>query len=197
MDINLYNTVRQWEKDQDGVFCLADLKVMLDEDSEATLFRKLVALVKSGVLMKVKRGIYATPTASLIAISSRIAPESYITTGTILAQKAMIGSVPARKVQAVKVGRPRTYQFESGTIEHLSIDPKLYFGFISENGIRLATPEKAFLDVCYFYYKGKRFSFDPASDINREALDFKLIANFLAKYDERFVTFFNRIWGTP
>jgi hypothetical protein len=100
-------------------------------------------------------------------------------------------------VQAVKIGRPRTYQFEAGTIEHLSIDPKLYFGFISKNGIRFATPEKAFLDVCYFYYKGKRFSFDPASDINREDLDSKLIADYLTKYDQRFITFFNRIWGAP
>lgn len=197
MDVNLYNTVRQWEMDQEGVFCLSDLKVLLDEDSEATLYRKLGALVKAGVLMKVKRGIYATPTASLTTISSRIEPDSYITTGTVLAQKAIIGSVPARKVQAVKIGRPRTYQFEGGIIEHLSIDPRLYFGFISKNGIRFATQEKAFLDVCYFYYKGKRFSFDPASDMNREGLDSKLIANYLEKYDQRFITFFNRIWGAP
>lgn len=197
MDMNLYNTIQQWGKDQDGVFVLSDLRVMLDENSEATLYRKLFTLVKARVLMKVKRGIYATPTASLPTISSRIEPNSYITTGTVLAQKAIIGSVPARKVQAVKIGRPRTYQFEAGTIEHLSIDPKLYFGFISKNGIRFATPEKAFLDVCYFYYKGKRFSFDPASDINREDLDSKLIADYLTKYDQRFITFFNRIWGAP
>jgi len=61
MEINLYNTVQQWEKDQDGVFCIADLKVMLDEDSEATLYRKLGALVKAKVLMKVKRGLGGTP----------------------------------------------------------------------------------------------------------------------------------------
>lgn len=197
MDINLYNTVQQWAEDQDGVFCLSDLKVMLDEDAEATLYRKLGALVKAKVLVKVKRGIYATPNASLTTISGRIEPDSYITTGTVLAQKAIIGSVPARKVQAVKIGRPRTYEFEGGTIEHLSIDPKLYFGFISNKGIRFATPEKAFLDVCYYYYKGKRFSFDPASDINRESLDTALIANYLEKYDQRFITFFNRVWGSP
>lgn len=197
MDIKLYSAIQQWEKDQDGVFWLSDLKVMSDEASEATLYRKLAALVKAKVLIKVKRGLYATPTASLITISGRIEPDAYITTGTVLAQKAIIGSVPSRRVQAVKIGRPRTYQFEGGSIEHLSIAPKLFFGFISKNGIRFATPEKAFLDVCYFYYKGKRFSFDPASDINREDLDSGIIANYLKKYDPRFITFFNRIWGTP
>ena len=197
MEISQYMDVKRWAKDLDGVFCVTDLKAVLDEKSEATLYRKLAELVRTGALIKVTRGFYAEPIASLATISSRIEPDSYISTGTVLAQKAMIGSIPARKVQAVKIGRPRTYQCALGTIEHLSIDPKLYFGFISLNGIRSATPEKAFLDVCYFYYKGKRFSFDPASDITLQGLDFALLSSYLSKYDKRFVTFFNRIWRTP
>lgn len=196
MEMDQYNAVQRWAKELDGVFCLADLKVVLDERADATLFRKLAKLVEAGALIKITRGFYATPTASLVTICSRIEPESYISTGTVLAQKALIGSIPARKVQAVKIGRPRIYQSELGTIEHLSIDPKLYFGFASLNGIRFATPEKAFLDVCYYYYKGKRFSFDPASDINLQGLDFNLVSSYLEKYDKRFVTFFNRIWRT-
>ena len=194
MDINRYKAVQKWANDLDGVFSITDLKVVLDENTNPTFYRQLDRLVKTGTLIKVKRGIYATPDATLTAISNRIEPKAYISTGTILAQKAIIGSIPARKVQAVKIGRPRTYQCELGTIEHLSIDPKLYFGFMPLNGIRFATPEKAFLDVCYFYYKGKRFSFDPASDINIQDLDFTIISSYLDKYDKRFVTFFNRIW---
>ena len=82
--------------------------------------------------------------------------------GTVLARTAIIGSIPARRVQAVKMGRPRTYRCELGTIEHLSITPRLYFGFGSIAGDLVASPEKAFLDVCYFTYRGRRFSFDPA-----------------------------------
>jgi len=189
-----YKTIQTWAEDLGGVFTIADLKVAFDENTEVTLYRRLGKLVSAGVLIKVKRGMYATPEASLTTISSRIEPDSYISTGTILAQKAIIGSVPARRVQAVKMGRPRTYECELGIVEHLSIHPRLYFGFVPVNGMYQATPEKAFLDVCYFFYKGKKFSFDPAGDINTQDLDIEKIDDYLDKYDKRFVTFFNRMW---
>lgn len=194
MDMTRYESVQKWADDLEGVFTTADLKVALDENADATLYRVLGELIQTGTLVRVKRGIYATPGADLATISSRIEPESYISTGTVLAQKATIGSVPARKVQAVKVGRPRIYRCELGIIEHLSIDPKLYFGFSSVNGKLVALPEKAFLDVCYFCFKGKRFSFDPASDVNLQDLDFDVIDRYLEAYSKRFVSFFNRIW---
>ena len=95
------------------------------------------------------------------------------------------------------MGRPRTYSCELGTIEHLSINPRLYFGFAPIAGELAASPEKAFLDVCYFTYRGRRFSFDPATDVNLEGLDFDTIERYLASYDARFVRFFNRIWRRP
>jgi len=194
MDINSYKAIQQWAKDLEGVFTIADLKVALNENAEATFYRKLDKLVNDGTLIKVKRGIYTTRDATLTTISSRIDPTSYISTGTVLAQKAIIGSIPARKVQAVKMGRPRTYRCELGIIEHLSINPKYYFGFRPLNGILQATPEKAYLDICYYCFKGKSFSFNPASDINIQDLDFGIIAGYLDRFDKRFVTFFNSIW---
>jgi predicted transcriptional regulator of viral defense system len=195
MYVERYLSIEKWAQELDGVFTLADLKVALDVDSEATLYRTLLDLTDKGALVKVKRGLYAVPNASLEVISSRIEPNAYISTGTVLARHAIIGSIPARKVQAVKQGRPRTYQCSLGVIEHLSIAPRLYFGFSSKKGRRVATPEKAFLDVCYFRYKGKTFSFDPASDVNLEDLDFKIIKGYLKQYDPRFVAFFDRIWS--
>jgi hypothetical protein len=194
VDIAKYQELVQWAQELGGVFTLADLKVALNQSSEVTLYRRLRELTSSGALIKIKRGIYATPTASLSTISSRIEPQSYISTGTILAGSAIIGSIPARRVQAVKIGRPRTFTSELGTIEYLSIQPKLFMGYTDNASVKRATPEKAFLDVCYFHYKGKRFSFDIATDINREALDMALIDVYLKKYDLRFMTFYKRLW---
>lgn len=189
--------IQQWAGDLDGVFTIADLKVVLHEDANTTLFRRIAKLVAAGILVKIKRGVYGTPTATLTAMSSRIEPDSYISTGTVLAQRAIIGSIPAKRIQAVKVGRPRIYRFEQGVIEHLSIDPKYHFGFESHNGTLWATPEKAFLDVCYYHYKGKVFSFDPASDINYQDLDFATITDYLTRFDQRFITFFRSTWKAP
>ena len=148
------------------------------------------------MFVKVKRGLYALPTASLEVIGNRINPDAYISTGTVLAQNLIVGSVPARRVQAVKIGRPRLYTCELGVVEHLSIDPRLHFGFTIRDGIKYATPEKAFLDVCYFSFKGKTFSFDLDSDVDREPLDAVLLSRYLERYDTRFVTCFQRTWGT-
>jgi hypothetical protein len=197
MDAEQYRAIEKWAKELDGVFTVADLKVVLAKNAEATLYRVVADWVRRGDLIKVKRGIYATPDASLTTISSRIEPKAYLSTGTVLARHAIIGSIPARRIQAIKTGRPRTYRCELGTVEHLSISPRLYFGFTSVAGIRVASPEKAFLDVCYFTYRGRRFSFDPATDINLEMLDFDTIEHDLEAYDTRFISFFNRTWRRP
>ncbi len=195
MDATVYALIQRWAGELDGVFALADLRVVLGDRTEAALYKRLTGLVDAGVMIKVKRGIYATPEASLATISSRIEPAAYISTGTVLAQCAAIGSVPGRRVQAVKTGRPRTYSCKLGSIEHLSISPRLYFGFGPRDGLLRATPEKAFLDVCYYAYRGKRFSFDPASDIAMASLERERVFGYLEAYDKRFVTYFSRIWG--
>jgi len=194
MELKTYKTIERWSPELDGVFTLPDLKAALDISSEPTLYRTLAKMVENGTLLKIKRGIYATPTASLQAISNRIDPTAYISTGTVLAEKTIIGSIPVYRVQAVKVGRPRTYSCKLGTIEHLSVNSKLYFGFNTLSGLRVADAEKAFLDVCYFSYCGKSFSFDPVSDVNFAKLDLSKIETYLEAYGSRFVTFFNRYW---
>jgi hypothetical protein len=186
--------IEKWASELDGVITMPDLKVVFGGQSEAALFKKLESAVREKVLIKVKRGIYGLPGSSLETISARINPDSYISTGTVLASKAIIGSVPVRRIQAVKIGRPRVYECEIGIIEHLSISPNLYFGFEAVSGIKFATAEKAFLDVCYFYFKGRRFSFDPESDVNYGGLKAEIISDYLGKYDRRFVSFFRRIW---
>ncbi len=195
MNAEVYRSIQRWAGELEGVFTLPDLRVALGDRTEAALYQRLNGLIEAGVLIKVKRGIYATPEASLATISNRIEPSAYISTGTILAQGAAIGSIPARRIQAIKLGRPRTYLCKLGTIEHLSLSPTLYFGFVPVDGILCATPEKAFLDVCYYAYRGRRFSFDPESDVNTSDLRRDIVFGYLRKYDKRFSGYFNRIWG--
>jgi len=57
--------IEQWEPDLGGVYTMSDLKVLFGSQSEAALYKKLQAFIDSGILVKVKRGIYARPNASL------------------------------------------------------------------------------------------------------------------------------------
>lgn len=43
----------------------------------------------------------------------------------------------------------------------------------------VANPEKAFLDVCYYEYKGKTFSFSPDQDVRVEDLDRETLQQYL------------------
>jgi predicted transcriptional regulator of viral defense system len=189
--------LEEWANELDGVFTLGDLRVLNGNLSYAGVYKKVERLVTSGQLVKVKRGLYALPSASLVAISARIDPLAYVSTGTALSRYLMIGAVPARRLQAVKVGVPRTYSCAVGVIEHLSIAAHLFFGYTEENGIRMATPEKAWLDACYYRFKGRAFSFDLDTDVNRNSLDEELIFKYLEPYDSRFRVYYERNWRTP
>ncbi len=187
--------INHWSKDLRGVFTISDLKVLFATDSEKSIFKKIAVMIKEKVLIKVKQGLYAIPEAQLIDLSKRINPSAYVSMGSILAEKLIIGSIPARKLQAVKIGRPRVFVTSLGTIEHLSLAPKLFFGFNESEGLKKATPEKAFLDCCYFFYKGRELSFDLDTDVNHNLLDQKIIAEYLTKYDQRFITFYKKKWS--
>jgi hypothetical protein len=188
------NNIKAWEADLQGVFTMSDLKILFGKNTEAALYKKLNGFIREGVLIKVMRGLYATPGVSLEVISSRINLDSYISTGTVLARNLIIGSVPARKIQAMKIGRSRVYNCQLGVVEHIAVAPELYFGFEFVGGIRYATPEKAFLDACYLYFKGKKFAFDLDSDVNRDRLRWELLQSYLSRYESQFTEFFNERW---
>lgn len=170
----------------DRVFTLPDFRILYPEDSEATRFRKLDALVSAGELIRIKNGIYARADADLRSVSQRIAPEAYLSMGTVLAEEGLIGSIPARRVWAVRPGKARNYVSALGVVEHVALSPSLCFGWEIQNGFRRATPEKAWLDAWYVVYKGRRLSFDPVEDVNWTSLDRARWEEMLNKFDPRF-----------
>jgi len=188
------NKISTWAGELRNVFTMSDLKVLFGNQTEAALYKKLNGFVREGMLIKVMRGIYATPDAALDEISNRINPDAYISTGTVLSRNMVIGSIPAYRVQAMKTGRSRVYKCKLGVVEHLSIPPDMYFGFEMSRGLKYATPEKAFIDCCYLFHKGKSFSFDLDNDVNKDLLRQDVITEYLKKYDRIFVDFFMEMW---
>lgn len=175
------------------VITVGELRTLFPKLGNDALMKFLKRLLKKGVLFKVKAGLYATKEASLIDISYKLNSESYLSFDSILAKYGVMGSIPRRHVAWVKVGSPKTFKFDLGIISHNSINSKYYFGYRIVDGIKEATPEKAFIDICYFLSKGKRFSFNISSDIAIKDLDSKLIEECLLAYPERFVEYIKKI----
>jgi len=190
MELAIYKQITSWASDLDGLFTTQDLRIALNKYSQPSVYRNISELVESGDLIKIKRGFYATPEAKLTTVAMRLYPNSYISTGTILAAERIIGTIPERKIQVVQLAPPSSISTKLGTIEALSIAPKLFFGFERENNCFWATKEKAFLDACYYSYKRKSFPFDLDGDVNRSLLSLAKIKDYLKAYDRRFISYF-------
>jgi hypothetical protein len=186
--------LRRLDTDQRGVFSKGDLQTAFGEVHPAAFARRVNTLLNHGILRRFCRGWYVSEDFDLATLSQRIAPDSYISFGTVLARHLIIGTNPESRIMAVKTGRPRRYVSEGFTIEHVSVAPDLLFGFLTDNGIRYADPEKAFIDTLYFHLRGRRYPFDIYSDMATSALDSDKVHDYLGRYRNRkFVEFARRI----
>jgi hypothetical protein len=182
--------LQRLESAQCGVFSKGDIQTVLAEPHPAAFGRRVRALIDNGVLQRFCRGWYVTESFDLATLSQRLAPESYISFGTVLAQGLLIGANPAHKIVAAKLGRPRKYEHGDFVIEHVGVTRELLFGFSAVQGIRYADVEKAALDTLYFHLRGRRFPFDIYSDVAIHKLDPVRLKDYLRRYrNPRFIVF--------
>lgn len=185
-----YTLIQEWAPKMNGVFTCNDLRILLNQQNDVILHRQIKNLEEGGVLRRFKKGFYTVKEFDPKVLACRMYPDAYISLGSILAEKLLIGSVPAKTTYAVKTGRARMFSGSGMTISYFGISPGLLFGYSVDNGVRRATAEKAFLDTLYFHQKGRRFSFDFYTDVDTTRLDIKLIKSWLPKYKNgRFISF--------
>lgn len=120
----------------------------------------LTRWVKKESLIKLRNGYYTFPEyleepASPFFIANRIYRPSYISLHSAL---AYYGLIPEAVVQVVSVSSLKTVEFKNrfGTFLYKSLKPALMFGyeqkpFIKSLTILMARPEKAVIDLLYFY----------------------------------------------
>lgn len=115
----------------------------------------LSRLAVSGHVVKLARGLWASDRK----IDPRVLPEcltapfpSYVSLQSALYYHGVISQMPA-VTYAVSLGRTRRYETPLGTVSVHHIDASLFFGFetVGRTGIRMATAEKALLDLLYLY----------------------------------------------
>ena len=192
--LQISRKVEKYSKAQRGVFSLSDLKNLINPNNKDSFYRALAQLSEAGIISSFCRGFYVTPEFEIKVLSQRICPDSYISFGSVLAQHLIIGSIPTYRLRAVKLGPSKTYSNSEYSIEQYRIVPELFIGYENTNGVNIATPEKAFLDILYYYQKGMDFSYDIYSDIDYDAFDRKLIANYLREYKNKtYVAFVNGV----
>ena len=145
------------------------------------------------MISKFSRNFYLAEKIFSEDLSSRINPDAYISFGTILAENRLIGSIPAHRVQSVKTGKARVYSNDLLTIEHVSIQPNLYFGFESEGWIKRLLQRRPIWTRSTSHRKVKSFLFDPYSDVDTSRLDKAKIDEYLKHYSVKFNKHYNSL----
>lgn len=135
------------------VFSLADIR----QADPAFHRRRLNEWQEKGYIRKVIRGYYvfadrAFDEKVLFEVANRIYAPSYVSFEMAL---AYYGLIPESVYGITSASTRKTSRFETplGTFIYRAIRPKLYFGFDffknNEKLFKLASPEKAFLDLFY------------------------------------------------
>lgn len=180
-----------------GVFTLSELSSLFN----VTDFQKLQALIRqfinAGILARYCKGIYIAREFDAKVLSAKVRPNSYVTFGSALAAHRLIGTESPLLVSCVVPSKAAEYT-GSINLSFSRISQDLYFGFeFDENGVRIATPEKAVLDTLYFYQHGKKYYFNIFQDILFSALSREKLEAYLEKYNNpKFQSFVrNNIYG--
>jgi predicted transcriptional regulator of viral defense system len=120
--------------------------------SPATTAQRLRALLDSGVIRRVRRGLWSLdPAIDPFAIGPYLtAPRpAYVSLWSALARHGMIDQIP-RSISLVSTDRARRITTALGVYEVHRIAPELFAGYSSgKQGVYMALPEKALFDLVY------------------------------------------------
>ena len=174
-----------------GIFRRSDLANLFSTSNGDTLSKRIKFLMEGGYLKRAIQGIYYTPDAKIMDLAQRIFQDGYFSSTTALSLHTMIGTRPMRNVTIITT-RPRSkvFHFDIGTVKMKRVHCDYFFGFDQRGQHKVATPEKAFIDACYFHMKNESLPFDLASEVRVNHMDIDMLRNMIDRYEnKRFVQF--------
>ncbi len=156
-----------------GFYTVADLEKITGLKKNS-LYVSLKRWVEMGLLERVAQGIYvpAGERVEMEKIAMELYPPCYVSFESALFKYGVLNQMPFTLTLATtrKTRRLRIYGRE---VEFRKLKEDLFFGFEEIKGVYYALPEKAFLDLIYFYIMGKVFcDFDEMDlrKLNREKM---------------------------
>lgn len=134
---------------------LADLEKILGI-ARPSLYVVIHRLVKQGVLVRLRRGVYRgmLGTADAAKIANALYHPSYLSFESALARDGILSQIPYTLTFAT-TKRSKRMRVGTTAIEFRQLNATLFFGYTLEQGLYVAEPEKALLDELYLVARGK------------------------------------------
>lgn len=167
---------------QQGILARSDLEAFWGNRSTAGLQKRINTWIEAGFLRRICRGMYVGRTFDPWSLLARLYPDAAISTVSVLARSALVGTAPSEQVWATRLDASRDIVAGRTALHAWTLDPALMtFGIEKQGALHVATPEKAFLDTLYFHMHGRRFPFS-IEEIDVSRLDAALVERHLEHY---------------
>mgnify|MGYP001568195597 CR=1 FL=1 len=149
------------------IFSTKDVALLWSEERENTVSARLNKYVRSGKLIRVRRGLYAKDeNYDKSELATKIYTPSYISFETVLAKAGVVFQFYGQIFVASYVTREVT--IDDQTYSYKRIRDSILtnrIGVEAKDNYYIASPERAFLDVVY---SNKDYHFDNLSPFNWE-----------------------------
>ena len=148
--------LKKLEKLKKDYYSVKDLERVLEMPIDS-LRGQLTRWCKRGILTRVAKGIYAPygTEIDVLKIANQIYYPSYLSFESVLSRYGILSQVPYTLTFATPK-RTKKMILNDTEIEFTKLSDKYYFGYVFENGINIASTEKALVDCLYIVSKGKR-----------------------------------------
>jgi predicted transcriptional regulator of viral defense system len=163
-------------------FSPADLEKILEQRRPA-LYVTLNRLVRYGVLVRLRRGVYqvALRAADPARIANQLVYPSYLSFESALSRYGILSQVPYALTFAT-THRSRGLTLGDTVVEFRQLKRELFFGYTLKGGLYVAEPEKALLDQLYMISRGLSSLTLDALDLS--SLDPERLRTYTARFPE-------------
>lgn len=155
-------------KTSQTVFTLKDVSLIIPQISYDNLKSRMSYIVASGELKKLRRGIYVKDNYNPFEVSNTLFTPSYISLETVL-RRAGLTFQYYERIFAMSY-MSRIVRIDGQTYEYRRLPEEILMnktGIQDEEGVAMASPERAFLDALYIY---DHYGFDNLNPLNWEVV---------------------------
>jgi predicted transcriptional regulator of viral defense system len=177
-DIQLVQRLGQFDK---PYWSVADLQKVLGYKDRRTLLVALHRLVRQGVLIRMRRGIYRVSirSADPAVLANLLYRPSYLSFESALARHGILSQIPYT-ITLATTRRSKKATLDGTALEYRQLKADLFFGQRIENGLEIAGPEKALLDALYLMKRG-RLSL-PLEELDLSGLSARKLKSYAGRF---------------
>jgi predicted transcriptional regulator of viral defense system len=188
-ETELLNNLRSTPK---AFFTISDLEKITGMGRKS-LYVSLNRWVKKGVLRRAGRNIYVVEgePVKLEAIAGQAYFPSYMSFESALSRSGVLNMVPHSLLFAT-TRKTKSVTLLERRVDYRHLKPGLYFGFTHEEGLYVAEPEKALLDLLYFHSFGKATI--PSEEMDLKSLSKKILDEYSKRFPPRVAESLKRLF---